>query len=267
MTVANSTIKKTAKDSLKNNKVKAFIVGIILLFVFLINSNICSCVYEIFGEKVANIALIVLNILLLAPVVLGGVRYYWRMLCGVCEDPISVFYYFSSMENYKKAMTVILKLGIKFLIYLFLYNIPYIVVSVILNAEFYEFLNIPIPLWTANLSNIAMFLKSIGIVATIVSMLKYYLTPMLIVVDEHMDVSEALHMSAVISKSTTLDFIFLVFNMLGWILLSLLFIPLIFTLGYFITVYLSHCSYAVNDYNEHIKTLNGEDSSTFVAGI
>lgn len=267
MTVANSTIKKTAKDSLKNNKVKAFIVGIILLFVVLINSNICSFVYEIFGKTVFYFALIVLNILLLGPVALGGVRYYWRMLCGVCDDPISAFFYFSSMENYKKAMNVIFRLGVKSLIYLFLYNIPYIVLSVVLNAEFYEFLNIPIPLWTANLSNIAMFLKSIGIVATIVSMLKYYLTPMLIVVDENMDVSEAFHMSVVISKSTTLDFIFLIFSMLGWILLSLLFIPLIFTLGYFITVYLSHCSYAINDYNEHIKTLNGQDSSTFVAGI
>ena len=33
---------------------------------------------------------------------------------------------------------------------------------------------------------------------------------------------------------------------------------LIFTLPLFITVYLTHCSFAVNEYNEHIKKINQE---------
>ena len=98
-------------------------------------------------------------------------------------------------------------------------------------------------------------------------MLKYYLAPMLIIADENMDVNEAIHMSVVISKNTTLDFVYLAFSMIGWILLSLLFIPLLYTLPLFMMVYLTHCSFAVNEYNERINKINNENSQSFMAGI
>ena len=144
-------------------------------------------------------------------------------------------------ELYKKALKLTFNFALKTVVYALLLLIPYFIVSLISNTETYEFFNITIPLWTANLSNIAVFLKSIATVGTVFFMLKYYLAPMLVVADENMDVTEAMHMSVVISKNTTLDFVYLVFSLLGWVLLSLLFIPLIFTLPLFITVYLTVC--------------------------
>ena len=90
---------------------------------------------------------------------------------------------------------------------------------------------------------------------------------MLLAADEEMDVNEAVHMSVVISKNTVLDFIYLLFSMLGWVLLSFFFIPLIYTIPLFITVYLTHSSIAVSEYNEHIKRVNSENFPTFMAGI
>ena len=148
-----------------------------------------------------------------------------------------------------------------------IFLIPYIAVAVISNIEIYKFLDIPIPLWTTNLSNITAFLGYIALIGTLFLMLKYYLAPMLIIADENMDVNEAIHMSVVISKNTTLDFIYLAFNMIGWILLSLLFIPLLYTLPLFMMVYLTHCSFAVNEYNERINKINNENFQSFMAGI
>ncbi len=267
MTVASCTIKKAAKNALKNNLTKSFVVCCALLFCYLINYNISSCLYLIGGDLFANIIFIILSLFMFVPVALGSVRFFWRLLCGVSDNPISIFYYFTSKELYKKALKLILNFALKTLAYAIILLIPYFIVSVISNVETYEFFNIAIPLWTANLSNLAVFLKSIATVGTVFLMLKYYLAPMLVIADENMDVTEAMHMSVVISKNTMLDFIYLVFSLLGWILLSLLFIPLIFTLPLFITVYLTHCSFAVSDYNEHIKKLNQENFPTFVAGI
>lgn len=267
MTIASSTIKKTAKESLKGNWVKAIIACAVVLFCYLINNSIGSIFYIIGGDTVANVLFWILNFFMLIPVILGAIRYFWRLLCGVADEPLSVFYYFASKGNYLKSIKLAFLLGIKLLLYAALLLIPYFAVSVISNVETYEFLDITIPLWTANLSNLSAFLQSIALIGTIFLTLKYYLAPMLIVADDNMDVNEAIHMSVVISKNTILDLISLSFSMLGWILLSILFIPLIYTIPLFITVYLTHCTYAVGEYNEYVKKVNMESFPSFVAGI
>ena len=269
MTAASSAIKKTAKKSLKINFVKSILVSIVVIFCYLINNNIGSVFYLIGGDALATAIFLILNLFMLSPIFFGALRYFWRLLCGVADSPLSVFYYFTSKEKYKKLLKIVFNLGIRAAIWLLILHIPYFLVSLISNVKIYEFLDITAPLWTVNLSNLntEIFFRSLAIIGTLVLMLKYYLAPMLFVADENMDVNEALHMSVVVSKNTLFDFVYLVFSMLGWILVSLLFIPLIYTLPLFVTVYFTHCSYAVAEYNEHIKKINNENFPTFMAGI
>ena len=125
----------------------------------------------------------------------------------------------------------------------------------------------PIPIWTTNLSFFISFLKFFTVTATVFAMLKYYLAPMLAVADENMEIAEALHLSTIISKKTLLDFIFLLFGFWGWLLISVLVIPLIYSIPYFILSYLIHCSFAVQNFNSEIAKLNHDDVPTFVAGV
>ena len=81
-----------------------------------------------------------------------------------------------------------------------------------------------------------------------------------------MDAEEALLMSSVISKTSLMDFVFLGFSLILWIIASILFIPLIFTLPYFIMCYIVHSEYSVKDYNQRISKLNDESFPSFVAG-
>ena len=87
-------------------------------------------------------------------------------------------------------------------------------------------------------------------------MLRFYIAPILFVADENMDVSETLHMSTVISRKSSLDFIYLISSFIGWILISVLVIPLIFTLPYILTSYAVHVRFAIAEYNKHIGNLN-----------
>ena len=267
MTVASSAIKKTAKESLKNNCINAVAVSSVILFCYLIIYCIASSFYWVGGDVLTKIIFYILNFFMFVPVLFGGIRYFWRMLCGVSDSPLAVFYTFTSKQNYLKVLKLTAYLTLKTVFYGVLMLIPYFAVTVISSAKVYEFLGFTIPLWSANLSNIAVFLKSIALIGTFFLMLKYYLSPMLLAADEGMDVNEAVHMSVVISKNTVLDFIYLLFSMLGWVLLSVLFIPLIYTIPLFITVYLTHSSIAVSEYNEHIKELNSENFPSFMAGI
>ena len=131
----------------------------------------------------------------------------------------------------------------------------------------YDALKIPIPLWTSNLYFLSLFLKSVASVILAFVMARYYIAPFLLIADEDMDAAEAIHMSDVISKSTMLDFIYLFFSLLGWIILSVLIIPIMFTLPYIITSVSVHTRFAVAEYNKRVDKQNSETFPTFVVGI
>ena len=98
-------------------------------------------------------------------------------------------------------------------------------------------------------------------------MARYYIAPFLLIADEDMDAAEAIHMSDVISKSTMLDFIYLFFSLLGWIILSVLVIPIMFTLPYIITSVSVHTRFAIAEYNKRVDKQNSDTFPTYVAGI
>ena len=56
------------------------------------------------------------------------------------------------------------------------------------------------------------------------------------------------------------------FSFIGWIILSFLVIPLVFTLPYFLTSYAVHFRFAVAEYNKHVEESIADEFPTFVAG-
>ena len=118
MTAASFAIKKTAKKSLKINFVKSILVSIVVIFCYLINNNIGSVFYLIGGDALATAIFLILNLFMLSPIFFGALRYFWRLLCGVADSPLSVFYYFTSKEKYIKLLKIVFNLGIRAAIWL-----------------------------------------------------------------------------------------------------------------------------------------------------
>lgn len=267
MSLANSTIKKLSLDSLKGSFSNCTVVTIILISCYFIFNNIAALFQIVAGATVANILFLVLCFLGLSPVILGSIRYFWRLSCGVKDNPVCVFYYFSDFALYKRSLHLAFSLILRAMLLLLVFGIPTIILEVVSSTKLYEIIDMPIPIWTTNLSYFISFLKFFTVTATVFAMLKYYLAPMLTVADENMEIAEALHLSTIISKKTLLDFIFLLFGFLGWLLISVLVIPLIYSIPYFILSYLIHCSFAVQNFNSEIAKLNHDDVPTFVAGV
>lgn len=264
---SNNSIKSIALKTYVNNFLPSIVVTVLVMFCYFINYNISSVIALIAGGVFGFIFNLTILFLTILPVFLGFIRYFWRIVCGVTDNPISLFYYFSSFDKYKRAIKLAFSLTIKTVFYYVFFIIPSLLLEIFASEKFYDFLKIPIPLWSANLSNVALFFKFLALSATIFLLLKFHLAPMLAVADENMDIDEAIHLSKIISKTATFDFLFLVFSFIGWVLLSLLVVPIIFTLPYFIIAYLLYSSNVVNRFNDKIKILNNDESPTYIAGV
>jgi hypothetical protein len=189
------------------------------------------------------------------------------MCCGVKENPVIIFHYFSEKKLYFKSLALIVSLLVRIIISFIVACIPVFIAELISSSWLYSVLDVSIPIWTVNLTDIINILKVIAVASTLVSSFKYYLAPMLFVADEDIAVAEAIHLSTVIEKRTLLDFVFFVFSFMGWIVLSFLVIPLIYTIPYFIISYLIYCASAVDGFNEKIRQLNNEEIPTYIAGV
>lgn len=267
MTVGISSIKNEAKNALKGKWVSSIIASLVFLFSILIIINIGWALSLVVGDIASYVIVFVLCVILCGPLAIGLIRYFRRMYGGMDETPAASFYYFSTKTAFLKSLKFCVLLAIRLVVFAVIYHLPAILLYIISNPELYEFLKAPIPMWSQHLKPLTDFLTTIGTVLTAFSLSKFYLAPFLVVVDDGMDVEEALHMSTVISKHTVMDFVFLLFSLILWLVISVLYIPLLFTLPYFIMCYIAHSLYAVNDYNEQIKKINDDNLPSFVAGI
>ena len=95
MTASSSVVKLTARTALKNNWLKAIAACMSVISVFIIISGIASLVSFVGGDIAAYICEAVLGFLLLLPLCHGLIRFFWRLLFGAEDSPLSELYLFS----------------------------------------------------------------------------------------------------------------------------------------------------------------------------
>jgi uncharacterized membrane protein len=267
MSVSTAKIKLIAKSILKENYISGAIATVIAFSAILLCSNIAAVLGFVFGEVVAVGINSLMWFFVLTPLLFGITRYFWRMCCGVKDNLVCIFYYYSSFQLYFKALQLAFGLFIRVFGCFLIFSIPVVIAKLISGSWLYSVLGVAIPIWTVNFANIINFLIYIAVILTVFSALKFYLAPMILVANEDLTVPQIIRFSAVISNKTYFDYLFFAFSFIGWILLSVLVIPVIFTIPYFIIAYLVYASYAVSSYNEKIFKNNQGNIPTYVAGV
>ena len=257
---SSNVVKDTAKTIMKKRPLASVIICLFLVAVFFANEFIFSGMLAIvFGKRVLlKIAVaILLFITIFWPVFMGAIRYFWVAVeqkeCGIDE----VFYYFSSFLRYKKAVKTVTLLLLKVFLIGVVALIPCMVSSLFEHSWIYNTLKSDVPLWSANLQLITDFLKIAGIAVTFWLSLKFYLVPIVAVMDENLALMDAIHISEMISKQSLSAFSGLIISFLGWFLLSLLGIPIVYTLPYFLISYVVHCRFAIVNYNLNLEQVSG----------
>ncbi len=262
MSVGSKVVKLTAKTALKGSFLKVVAASSIFVFGWIVCVSLSELLGIITGEIIATVIFLGLFLFLCLPILLGVVRYVWRMLFSVTDSPIAVFYLFSSKELYVKSLKLIFQFVLKIVFWFLVLNIPSLLLFLLSKSFVFEFFNSTTPVWTANLAYYSRLLLNLTSVIVFFIMLKFYMAPILFVADSNIDVGEAMYLSSVISRKSSTDFIGLLVVNLGWILLSILILPLPFTLPLLLTYYAVHVRFAVAEYNKHI-----EDSKLGEAGF
>lgn len=267
MTAGSSVVKLTAKTALKNNWLKCIFACLTPLFSLFVLVFAADYVSYISNNYAAYFLLTVMLVFVFLPLLLGAVRFFWRMIFGAQDRQAALFYYFSDKQKYKRALHMAAALVLRVIGFGIILFAPALIVDIFSGVKFYDLINMPIPIWTGNLYYVSAFLKTVASVLLFFIMSKYYLAPFLIVADENMEVAEAVHMSCTVSKNTLLEFICLIFSFFGWFVISLFVFPLVFTIPYFMTSLCVHARFAVADYNKRIERNTQNSFPTFAADI
>ncbi len=249
-------IKKAARAIYKDNFALFFVVSFIFLASCFAVWFLALGLSSVIGAILPKIVEFVLIYLIIMPLSLGLVRFFNLLIEGKKVNLFDMFYYFSGKNEYKRALGFISGIFFIVLISAFAALIIPAILRVFANAEFYNRMNISAPIWTPLLSTAAEFLKILGIALVAFFNIKYYLSVYLFICDDEIMPGRALSMSAIISRRTKMDFIVLVFSMIGYIILSLPVLPLVFILPYFVLSYVVHGKCAAVQYNNTIEANN-----------
>ena len=245
----NTPVKDTARVCLKKIWPAAIAASVIIGATAVFGFCISSAASGVWTQTVATVTAVLYFIFITAPLIMGLIFWLWRVTV-LNDSPVTeMFYPFSSWMVYMRVMRFIFLLAIRLIIMFVVVMLPYALAHIASSPELYSHLNGTMPVWTVNIWVFAEFLKYAGIAAFFISALRYYLAPVLFVAGSEITSAEALHMSRMVSKVSMGSFIQLVLGFAGWAILSVLLIPALYTLPFFLVSFILHCRYAINYYN------------------
>lgn len=253
MSAGSNAVKSTAKTAIKENYLKLVVSSLILIFSWILCLNCAALLMSVVG-KISTLIIVALMLLfLLLPMALGLLRSVWRLLFGVSDSPMSIFYWFAHRKLYSRSLKLIFQISMRTIFWLVILNLPSLLLYFLSRSYFFEMIGTEVPVWTANLVFFSVILRNVSFVIVFFIMLKYYMAPILVIADENMDVNEAMYTSAVISKKSSVDFIGLIVSSILWIIASFLLMPLPFTLPFLLGFYAVHTRFSIAEYNLHIS--------------
>ena len=262
MLAGSVAVKKTALTSLKGRWPLAMAAVGIPMALILITVNLFALIEYMLAKtvwlSVAYVLLLLCALAVLFPLMLGSLRVLWGIATDSEMSVADTFYYLSAKEHYLSAMnfitvicgSVIAKVIVLFLPAIIVYLASELLPSVITNHE--------ARLWLDNLWIFTLFLSIIALCGTVYVILRYYLAPFLFICSAANDAVDTVLLAKKVSKVSLGRFVSLSFSLLGWILLSVFFVPLIFTAPYILTCYLFHSRFATVFYNASVKKYKSE---------
>ncbi len=254
------TSREIKKEALKNLRGKWPVSICVGLFPIIcaITLTIASQLFRsVIPQGVPTVLLYVFDTLavicLFVPLVFGAFRFFGMLQSGEQVTPYDCFAYFSSKKMYLRATKMALLVIVRLVILGFFLMLPASLTDFIAEGGIAFLIGDTPPIWFSSLWIISLFLRGFSIALLIVITLKYYMFPYIFTSNDGISVAEALRLSARVSYFGFSAFAGLIFSLSGWIVLSVLSLPAVFTLPYIFMCYFVHCSYAATVNNKLVK--------------
>ncbi len=253
----SSNIKKQAKALLGGRWPLGIGAVMLIIFFLLFVFVLFSMLYPYFTSGtpfiILSIFLVFVTLAIGFPLMLGVLKVFRAIYNNQDTDLYTVFFYFSSPTRLARAIRLCITFTIQFGIIAILLLLPSLVIEALSSGELPLFANKDMPLWFSNLWVFGAFLRTIAIAILIFLALRYYLAPYIFIINDDIDVMEATLLSRKASKMSIGNFIVLILSFTGWLLLSFLAVPLIFTVPYALMCYTVHAEATIALYNKKIN--------------
>ena len=253
---ASSVVKNTVRGCLNGKWPSAIVVGLMPVFLYYAFSLILSAIVSVWGAKAEVLAYTLffgLMILFWLPLFYGVIRWFWRLTDMVEDDVSSVFYFFKTRKLYFRAFKLSGILIFKTAIILLVCLVPYFAVQTFPHIWLYDIFKDDMPTWAINFIAFKRLFNTVGILLAAAISLRYYLTPIIAVMDDNLLILEAVHISKTLSKKSLSAFVSLCCSNVFWIAISLLLLPQIYTMPFLIGCYVVHSRFVIKNYNLNLE--------------
>lgn len=262
---SNYIIKANAKTSLENKWSGAISIGAIILSLLCLHIVLLQLILipisALFNDAVAAFVVIAVTVvaaqLFGMPVLYGALRWFWFTSCDADVPVSEIFCYFGSGKEYLRALSLSFRIFMRSTAVLFFCFLPSLIVVAISSPTTYDVINAPMPYWASSVWALGNTLTFFGVIMSFILLLRYFAAPILMINDPSITPHEALDLSVIITKNANGKTFSFVLSFFGWGILSLLYLPVIFTLPYFLASYSVFCRFLINHYNRKIAVAFG----------
>ena len=244
-----------AKDSLKHKWHKVILVFCVVAAAFGMKALFVSLVSFIFSQGMSSLTVpltAVISLLFIAfelfcfcPLYIGAVRWLWQTVLGADEPFDTVFYYYETKADYKKAIEI----GFNFLWriygYFILCSIPFTAMTMVrrlISGSLYFGIALKAG---AFFGWILFAILGAGLFITLVS--RHFLVLPVIFSDDNIDAFDAFRLSSIMSKGRVSSVMYMVLRFIPLFALCLLAVPIVWVVPYFVASVLSFAKSSIED--------------------
>lgn len=253
-------IKKAGKLALKNRWPEAILVSMILVGVLVLDTvmqyvlmsilKVDAVWTPIVTETVTLLEVLVscgitgfsafFGLLVIFPLVIGILRWFWFVTGAKDVQIVEVFYYFSNTRVFFKTIRIAFSVIWRIIVAAIVSFLPSVICNQLLRPEIYNYFGFAMPIWLSGLFPIVSLLIIFGFVSFVLWVARYVLVYTVIFNEPQLSAKQTIKKAACISHGQRFRLIGFVLSFAGWVALSFLVLPLLFVVPF---AFASFCVY------------------------
>lgn len=247
-------IKYTARAQLKNKWVSAVCVSLIFLATVIFNGILAGIISSVLISASSLVFAVVLAffvifmLFLTIPLFQGVIRWFWFFSIEKELDISSVFYYYSDAKLLGKTIVFYSQLIFALIIRGILVFIPAILYLVLSSQQFYEMFGIVAPTILPVLWPLGYLLYFVCGILFLILAQKFALAPGILATNDDITVDDAIVLSKYLSAINRNAFISFALSFIGWGILCLLGVTMIFILPYMFMAYAVFTKFTISNH-------------------
>ena len=185
---------------------------------------------------VLTVLLVIILFFILCPISLGVSRFYYIVSKGESPSVAEIFYYFKNKKIYLRSLSCGINIGLRMLLWGIVCMLPGII-TLFVSGTFTM-----APTIDANLRLFALLLTILsnlfliaGLVVYVVIILRYFLTPYVVISREELGVKECINISFRMMKGYRTSVFKLYITFIPWLVACFFVLPLLYVVPYFST--------------------------------